>query len=376
MATNTLKKALPAFFAEAGLLNGAEKTFHALFCHHLYAQGLGHEVVGREVILQGRSPVDVVIFDAPARGDFSRTELARIAVEFKGGAYGNRNALNDEVRPGEPIADLDKLAALPGDRLDKWFICIDLPELGRALDAAGIAAVAETASARGINFAYYCAGEDSFSLRTAGRRLTHEPIVAPKADGGSTVGIMKALAPTGSVLNSLRTAMSGLRGSEDVLVTQIYHALRKYGLSARQLSLETYYSFATGASRMQYRPDLSVFAPGAAGRFNLYRNGNRRTSNDALKLAHLNALIEVKGSTATARASDKATVCLFQKDLDKLVMWRERASDAAKALGVAADFASIFIGADLRPRRLDAHHLAGLEASARSGGVQFIYLAI
>ena len=148
--TNDVRKVLPAFFAEAGGVIGAEKTYHALFTHHLFAAGAPLGAVGREVGLNGRAKVDVVLFDPAARGDFARTDLARVAIEFKGGAYGNRNALRDRVRPGRPIDDLEKLAALPGKPLEHWFLCIDLPSLGRALTAEAVAAVAETAAMKGL----------------------------------------------------------------------------------------------------------------------------------------------------------------------------------------------------------------------------------
>lgn len=165
-----------------------------------------------------------------------------------------------------------------------------------------------------------------------------------------------------------------LVGSEDVLVSQIYHGLRRAGFGAQQVSLETYYSFATGRTRMQFRPDLSIFAPGVKGHFNLYREGKRTQSNDALKLAQLRALIEVKGSAATARASDAATVKLFQQDLEKLVMWQDRAAEAAVKLGVKTHFESVFVGADLRARALGREALVALEGFAKANGIQFVYL--
>ena len=79
---------------------------YALFTHHLFAVGAPLGSVGREVGLNGRARVDVVLFDPAARGDFARTDLARVAIEFKGGAYNVRDALRDTVRPGRPIQDL------------------------------------------------------------------------------------------------------------------------------------------------------------------------------------------------------------------------------------------------------------------------------
>jgi hypothetical protein len=372
--TNDVQKVLPAFFAEAGGVIGAEKTYHALFTHHLFAAGAPLGAVGREVGLNGRAKVDVVLFDPAARGDFARTDLARVAIEFKGGAYGNRNALRDTVRPGRPIKDLEKLAALPGKPLERWFLSIDLPSLGRALNPDGVVAVSEAAASQGVHFAYYCAGDPTFSLRAPGGPLRSLPVPAAPAGTSNARNVAPLFAPKGSVHQWLTGQEGRLVGSEDVLVSQIYHGLRRAGFGVQQVSLETYYSFATGRSRMQFRPDLSIFEPGVRGHFNLYREGKRTQSNDALKLAQLRALIEVKGSAATARVSDAATAKLFQQDLEKLVMWQERTAQAAGKLGVKTDFESVFVGADLRARPLGREPRAALEAFAKANGIQFVYL--
>lgn len=372
--TGYVQKVLPAFFAEAGGVIGAEKTYHALFTHHLFAAGAPLGAVGREVGLNGRAKVDVVLFDPAARGDFARTDLARLAIEFKGGAYNVRNALRDTVRPGRPIDDLEKLAALPGKSLQRWFLCIDLPSLGRALTAEGVASVAEAAAVKGLHFAYYCAGDPTFFLRAPGGTLRSLPVPGAPAAASNARSVVPLFGPRGSVRQWLTGQEGRLVGSEDVLVSQIYHGLRRAGFGAQQVSLETYYSFATAGTRMQFRPDLSIFAPGVRGHFNLYREGKRTQSNDALKLAQLRALIEVKGSAATARASDAATAKLFQKDLEKLVMWQERAAEAAGKLGVKTDFESVFVGADLRARPLGREPRVALEGFAKANGIQFVYV--
>ena len=102
--TNDVQKVLPTFFAEAGGVIGAEKTYHALFTHHLFAAGAPLGTVGWEVALNGRARVDVVLFDPAARGDFACTDLARVAIEFKGGAYDDRNAMRDTVRLDRNLA--------------------------------------------------------------------------------------------------------------------------------------------------------------------------------------------------------------------------------------------------------------------------------
>lgn len=372
--TGYMQTVLPAFFSEAGGVVGAEKTYHALFTHHLFAAGVPLGSVRREVGLNGRAKVDVVLFDPAARGDFARTDLARVAIEFKGGAYNTRNALRDEVRPDRPIKDLEKLAALPDDALERWFICIDLPSLKRSLTPEGVIAVAGVAAARGVHFAYYCAGDSTFFVRTPVGQLCNVP-VPPAANGGARIDRVATLfAEGGSVREWLTQQQDRLLGSEDVLVSQIYHALRRAGLGAQQVSLETYYSFAKGREQMQLRPDLSIFAPGVKGHFNLYREGKRTQSNDALKLAQLCALVEVKGSTATARSSDAALARAFQEDLEKLVMWRERALKAAEAVGVTTQFESVFVGKETRARPLPAEVLKTLAGFAQAQGIAFVYL--
>lgn len=376
MPMPSLDKVLATYFAESATICGTEKTYHALFCHHMLKHGASVATLAREVVLSGRKRTDVVVFDPAAKGNFSRKELAKVAIEFKGGAYGNRNALRDTIRNHSKIADLEKLSALP-DTLEKWFLCLDLPELGRALQDDDVRTVAHAASQYGINFAYYCGGEDTALIARSGRPAACVKVTIPNAgDSKASGGVGRLLGEGGSVNRWLRGSMAGINGSEDVLVSMIYHGLRNAGYAAGQLSLETYYSFAGARGQMQYRPDMSVFSPGVMGRFNLYRDGNRNRSNDANKLYHLKSLIEVKGSAATTRATDKATEKLFVQDIEKLVMWQERAQAMGDELGVEVNFESIFVGADLRQDKLNGSILNSLEATAIEKGVHFIYLPL
>ena len=370
----TIMRALPGFFREATLVVGTEKTYHALFTHHLYQVGMPRDRVAREVALEGRKKVDVVVFEAAVRGDFSLSESARVAVEFKGGAYGNRNALSDTVKPDSSVEDIDKLAALPEAALARWFICVDLPRLGRALGEREIANVASLAASKGVNFAYGCAGEEVFWVRPQDGDLHTLPLATMPDEAGSPKVSSGLFAHNGQLARWLNRHAAGLRGSEDVLVSQVYHALRKGGFRAQQVSLETYFSFAAGKNRMQYRPDLCLFGPGVGGNFNLYRAGQRSDSNDALKLHQLRAIVEVKGSVASARQSDRRLHELFSKDLDKLVMWQTRAKEAAQQLGVGCEFQSVFVGAYLRERPLAGRPRVELEARATENGIQYLHL--
>jgi hypothetical protein len=213
---------VPAFFAES---------------RHISAVGLN-----------GRAKVDVVLFDPAARGDFARTDLARVAIEFKGGAYGNRNALRDTVRPGRPIDDLEKLAALPGKSLERWFLCIDLPSLGRALTCGR-----GRGGGRGGRDPGACTSPTTVrAIRRSpcARRvatLRSLPVPAAPAGTSNARSVAPLFGPKGSVRQWLTGQEGRLVGSEDVLVSQIYHGLRRAGFGAQQVSLETYYSFATGA---------------------------------------------------------------------------------------------------------------------------------
>jgi hypothetical protein len=155
-----------------------------------------------------------------------------------------------------------------------------------------------------------------------------------------------------------------------------YNALRNEGYGARQVSKETYFNCASvNGSRMQLRPDLAVFAPGVEGRFNLYRHGDRRQPNDAHKLSHLLAMVEVKASGAKTRPSDTRFAAEIASDIDKLGSWRQMLS-ASGCGNRASEAAYIMIAVDQRPNGLAPQHRATLVNRAKALNVDLIYVEV
>lgn len=355
-----------SFFAESNLFCGSEKTLHALFCHNLVKNGFDHRTISREFRL-GKSPVDVVLMNA----DSAQGDHPKAAIEFKGGAYGNRNALYDTIDASGHCSDLDKLEPYAKMDIECWFVCVDMAELGIALSGNARQLVAEECRKRNIRFAYYCQGENHF-LVTGPRGLVSLPVIPSKT------GKTRATPPeTGSLTSWVKqtsSLCSGVDASEDSYVAWLYHALRDSGYGAQQLSLETYFNCAAvNGSRMQLRPDMAIFAPELEGNFNLYRQGDRKRPNDTHKLAHLLAILEVKGSQATTRMSDARFAKQIDDDLEKLGRWRQILSDAHPQ-GRAKQAAYVMMVLD-RKRRSGSLR-TGLENKADVNGVHLIYLEI
>ena len=113
-------------------------------------------------------------------------------------------------------------------------------------------------------------------------------------------------------------------------VANIYNLLRKEGLEACQISLETYFDFARVNSAMPKRPDITLFDSGFDGLFNLYKDGNKDTPNDIHKIKFLNTLIEIKGSESLNAKNEKARFDAYSADIDKLKKWQELISQKTK----------------------------------------------
>ena len=357
---------LAGFFAEVNSICGSEDTLHALFSHHLIMSGVDHRTVCREYRLD-KLPVDIVIFDNPP----DHGGMPKVAIEFKGGAYGTRNALFDTIDTMGHCRDLDKLQPFADAGMACWFICVDMTELGIALNDAARRKVAEQCRKRGICFAYFCQGEAQYLLETGTGLLEHQRAVSDEMRTPTTRPL-----PSGQDMpwvKRLGSLCAGLDASEDTYIALAYHALRESNYNVEQLSLETYFNCAGGGSRMQLRPDMAIFDSGVRGRFNLYRNGDPRTPNDAHKLAHLRAIVEVKGSAATAKLSDKRLAVQVQADISKLAEWRKRLC-AAHPTSRACDAAYIMLVIDKAKRGASGTYGATLRKSAGDAGVELIYL--
>jgi len=361
-----IEQQFPGFFSDANAICGAEDTLHALFSHHLIMSGIDHRAICREYRLD-RSPVDLVIFDKAPNDD----GMPQVAIEFKGGAYNTRNALFDTIDAAGHCRDLDKLQPFADAGMACWFVCVDMAELGVALNDTARRRVAEQCRKRRIRFAYFCQGEDRFLFETGDGLLQLQHAVTSERRSPPT-----PLVPVNQDaiwVNRLRSLCVGGDGSEDTYIAWLYHALRQSGYGVEQLSLETYFNCAAGRSRMQLRPDMAIFDPKVRGRFNLYRHGDRRWPNDAHKLAHLRAIVEVKVSAATAQISDARLVALVEADIGKLVGWRARMC-AAHPTSRARDAAYIMLVVDRAKRGAGGEYGSALRESASDVGVELIYL--
>lgn len=359
-----MENTLASFFSESSLFCGSEKSLHALYCHHLLENGVNPRLISREYPL-GKLRIDVVL-----RSKTSASDKPRVALEFKGGAYGNRNALADTIDREGHCPDLDKLRPLADAGVECWFVCVDMRELGVALGEVARAAVSRQAAARGIRFAYYCQGDAHFMVNR-GEDLVAIPLPQPPK---SAVNSASSLSRSGWLAN-FTSLVTGLNASEDTYAALLYHALRKAQFGPGQISLETYFNCASlNGSRMQLRPDLTVFLPEVAGRFNLYKNGNKKTPNDLHKITNLLSVFEIKGSTATARLSSNAFAAQLVADLGKLALWKKTftaAHPTGRAAGASYSLIALDHGARLKGAVLDA-----LQGQAASLGVELIQVEV
>jgi len=234
---------------------------------------------------------------------------------------------------------------------------------------------------RGIGFAYFCQGEETFLIVEPGGVLKEERLptcvsLATKA-GSSRPSDLASRSSLSEVVSGAAGRMADeILGSEDDYAFRLYHALRLTGYTADQLSLETYFGFAnTGGSRMQDRPDLCVFDASVCGNFNLYRQGKRSASNDALKVHALRALVEVKGSVSTARNGQSSFVRSLEADIQKLANWKVTLDAAASNLGICRAGPPDFVLAVFDPdaSALSEDVVARLEEQAERVGVDFVY---
>lgn len=370
LSLNITNELLASVFAESSAFCGREEVLHAIMFHQLMGAGIAHTQIAREQLLLG-GRADIVLYGEGVGGDFVTTrKRPRVAIEIKGGAYGDRNALRDELDSCGYCDDMAKLEPEARRGVECWFICVDMPELGRAVSPLKAGLVAEQCHARGLAFAYYCQGEERFLVSRPTGKPTCFPIAKtiPKRKLATDL----RFAPRGRDFLSFAEGCLAVKGHEANITTRLYEYLRTVGYGASQLSLETYFSFAVRpGERMQSRPDLVVFDADFDGRFNLYRNGDRRQSNDQNKLAHISTIFEVKGGASMFSKSDRAILETYSADIKKLRRWRDAAAHARNGTNVR----TIFLGVDGRPSGLPASAVDALVSESRSLGAGLIYIS-
>jgi hypothetical protein len=361
---------LASIFAESSAFCGKEDVLHAVIYHQLKKAGHPHTSIAREHALSGNR-VDIMLHGDSIAGDFSTTQKKPLAlIEVKGGAYGNRNALKDEIDANGYCADMPKLKPEAAKGIEAWFFCVDMPELGRAVSPLKMELVSEQCSAHGLAFAYYCQGEDKFYMSSPKKKLAAYPVAKITATR-STKGVDFLLTQNDRKLAALARDCLMINGHEANNTALLYDCLRASGFGVAQLSLETYFSFAAQpGSRMQERPDLVVFNGDFDGRFNLYKEGNAKLSNDQHKLAHIETIFEVKGGAAMAKKSDKAIMKDYLADIHKLSRWREGAAKTRSGTEVQ----TIFLGVDTRVSGLSAEAVEALVGESKKLGNGLIYI--
>jgi len=358
-----------AFFSDVSAVCGHEATLHANFMHHLLNAGVPCPAVIREYRI-GAQRIDLVVSAAKHDGGWAATASPTMAFEFKGGAWNVRNALRDEIGVDGYCRDIDKLAALRGKGLECWFVCSDMQELGIALSPRAQQQVAAQCGRRGIHFAYHAQGQDCFLIARAGRPLQRVLLQASALVDAPPAHWRDSLPLLGGML-----CQSSF--TEDTAAGVVYHALKRAGFSAQQVSLETYFNCAKGTKSMQDRPDICVFGSRVVGRFNLYRGGDRTRSNDGIKIGDIRALIEIKGSDGAARTGERSFAAMVSADIDKLGKWRTRfeASGYLPAQTAARpDYAMIAV--DHMKAPVSPGLLEELVCQARQQSVDFHYLRI
>lgn len=357
---------LASAFADASQFCGHEAVVQAIFHYRLSQSAAPGTRVVREFALSG-GKTDVVVLGPHGRSADKAMLVPRIAIEVKGGAYGDRNALRDRINAAGYCDDMAKLKSEATKGVECWFVCLDMPELGRAVGPVKAGLIAERCAAHGLHFAYHCQGEAFWFIAGPGKplaRMSLAPVERPARAGG----IDFLLDIKGEHVRPLAKALLGAHGDEANLTATLYNTLRVIGFGVEQLSLETYFSFAAEpGKRMQRRPDLTVFDAGFDGRFNLYAGGNRLRSNDAHKLAHLEAIIEIKGGAAIDRKSHKGVLADYLKDIDKLADWRARIA-AVSGMRPRA----LFIGVDGRAEGLPEPARLELTMRCKRAGLSYL----
>jgi hypothetical protein len=361
---------LASIFADSSAFCGKEDVLHAVIYHQLVKAGHSHTSIAREQSLDSNR-VDIVLHGNSVTGDFATTQKKPMAaIEVKGGAYGTRNALKDEIDASGYCADMAKLKPESAKGIESWFICVDMPELGRAISMTKAQLVSEQCTRHGLSFAYYCQGEEQFFVSHPKKQLVAYPIGKSIASR-NTKGVDFLLKQNDKQLVVLARDCLMINGHEANNTALLYDCLRTSGFGVAQLSLETYFSFAAQGSRMQDRPDLVVFDGDFDGRFNLYKGGNAKQSNDQHKLAHIETIFEVKGGAGMSKKSSNAVMKDYLADIHKLSGWRELAEKARSGTKVQ----TVFLGVDIRASGLSDAEVNTLVSESNKLGNDLIYIS-
>ena len=362
------KTTLTSIFSDSNLFCGKEDVIHAITYRSLIDSGILSSQIAREQPISS-SRLDIVVYDKQIKGQFYKASaLPEIVIEVKGGAYGNRNALHDEISSNGYCTDMDKLEKEAERGIESWFICIDMSELGRAIDPTRLTDVHTQCKSRNISFAYYCQGEDSYFNAPIGGKESYEKINISNSHGSEKL-VQSILNIDNPAFITMCGELLKVNGHEANTVAALYQLFREAGFGVPQLSLETYFSFAkTDGSRMHDRPDMVLFNKHFDGKFNLYKKGDRNLSNDAHKMGHIDTIFEVKGSALMNKKGDSARLKIYLDDIAKLQNWQRMASTNG-----SKNLKGYFICLDGRKNSLPSSTIQ--EMVSNSGNISIVYIS-
>lgn len=359
-----ITEVIARFFGAADGIVGHEANYQLLLAKELEAAFPGKVRRELRTASTGRGGIDVAVLDTDDR--------PWAFFEVKGGAYNTRSSLRDEFREGIPkdIATLARVQVPPSRR---WIIAVDaVGEFGRSLSESRQRSINDDANAQGVSFAYHGQGDRTCTIAVAGCSPQYVKVLGTIGSGGR-LDASNLFSP--AMLTRVLAKNRGTLDREADVVSVIYRELVSQGYVSHQVAAEAYFGFAPKRGRMHERPDLCLFNPQVQGHFNLYTRGNTSKTYDALKLANLRTMVEVKGGAVLARARDDSLVRTYAEDIEKLATWQrvvQRQTFPRDPHLPPVDF--VFVGVDLRDRRLDPTFEDALSEQATRHGVRFIYV--
>ncbi|MCH9829789.1 MAG: hypothetical protein K0U79_18845 [Gammaproteobacteria bacterium] len=316
------------FFQSSRGITGTEATYRALLYSHFLQLGIPSDDMVAEYPATTGGMLDLAICNGSA---------VEHLFEIKGGAYGNRHALKDEIKEGILEKDLRKLEATGTASTKRWMVALDLSSIGSHLNPSRLEWLARECSKRSITLLYFDLDKEIEIAKVFHPRGQVDEIRIPPTDEQRGVGA-EVLDSLGS--DAFWQGIPGVRNGlhEQNSVLRAYGALLAQGLSTRSISLETYFQFAKGKGEEgNNRPDIAVFKPEIKGMFNLYRYGKYSDPLDPIKVHYLLALIEIKV------APNRSQV---EEDIQKLSRWRDSVYKSCEKNGITyPDYSKyIFVG--------------------------------
>tara|TARA_R110001599_G_scaffold82854_2_gene222823 strand:- start:7093 stop:8205 length:1113 start_codon:yes stop_codon:yes gene_type:complete len=354
------------FYENASGFCGGEHVLHAIFYSLCLKRGLNHQQIAREYNVD-KTLIDIAIFNDDCDGDFTNpNNIPHTLIEFKGGAYGTRNALKDTIDKNGYCSDYVKLSNPRFNESAKWLVAVDMPELKVSITDSQLINCALQAERNNFIFSYYCQHKPDYYVSEKGTIHKKKLSIKPPTPKARTSDILDIL--NGNV--TLKKQTQNINGHEANNAALLYSCLRDSHYAIPEVSLETYFNLANfNGKRMQSRPDLVIFNNSFDGCFNLYKNGDKSLPNDAHKLSALEAIIEIKGSAGLNNATDNKLKKLYEADIAKLIMWR----NALLNNGASGLLKTIFWAVDNRKSPININILDEIKKLAMMNDIEFIY---